>query len=162
MNVNTADVNLVGSMSLNEFLEIAKEEYQALTGIPEAIPFDKALLQSHSEESLEAICGTFCDFIDTVILNFMDHNQFFSENEFISYEPAMYCDSDEQGINEFDCFVESIFKRNGKYHFFRIGYVFTYKDIENEFTFQTCLTAIENSLKSQIQGCYQNDKPSTF
>ncbi|GED04452.1 hypothetical protein [Bacillus atrophaeus] len=157
--------NMVGSMSLDDFLDIAEEEYKELTGIPEPVPFKETLWQISSEEkddNLDDIGKTFCDFIDTVILNFMYSNQYFSENEFIGSESDMHWYSEEQGIYEFDCSIRSIFERNGKYYRFSIGYVFTYKDLESELAFQECLTDMENSLKSQIQGCYQNDKPSAF
>lgn len=154
---------LVGSMSLDDFLDKAEEEYQELTGEVKPAPFKETIWESSSDESLEAIGDTFCDFVDTVILNFMYSNQYFSENEFIASEPELHWYPVEQeGIYAFDCFIQSIFERNGKFHQFSIGYVFTYKDLESELAFQECLTDMEKGLKSQIQGCYQNDKPSAF
>lgn len=98
--------------------------------------------------------------MDTFIVNFMRENHYFSDDLFLESRPDMHWSISDQELHEFECYIETIFKRNEEYCFFRMCHTFTFKDFENEQAFQTCLRSMENCLKSQIQGCYQNVKPS--
>ncbi|MGG1338493.1 hypothetical protein ABE196_18895 [Bacillus subtilis] len=148
---------MIGSFSLNEFIEIATEEYREQLNIPYSVPFNEIIKDSNKESELDAVGYTLCDFMDTFIVNFMRENHYFSDDLFLESRPDMHWSISD---HEFECYIETIFKRNEQYCFFRMCHTFTFKDFENEQAFQTCLRNMENCLKSQIQGCYQNVKPS--
>lgn len=151
---------MIGSFSLNEFIEIATEEYREQRNIRYSVPFNEILKDSKKEGELDAVGWTLCDFMDTFIVNFMRENHYFSDDLFLESRPDMHWSISDQELHEFECYIETIFKRNEEYCFFRMCHTFTFKDFENEQAFQTCLRSMENCLKSQIQGCYQNVKPS--
>ncbi|MES5398267.1 hypothetical protein ABU952_19430 [Bacillus amyloliquefaciens] len=153
---------IIGSFSLDEFIEIATEEYRERLNIQSSVPFNEVLKVNKTEAELDEVGYTFCDFMDTFIVNFMKENHYFSDDMFLESRPDMHWSISDQGLHEFECFIETFFKRNEKYCTFRMCHTFTFKDIENEQAFQTCLRSLENCLKSQIQGCYQNVKPSAF
>ncbi|MFT3657320.1 hypothetical protein DALLNEIH_03778 [Bacillus sp. B01(2024)] len=151
---------MIGSFSLNEFIETATEEYREQRNIRDSVPFNEILKDSKKEGELDAVGWTLCDFMDTFIVNFMRENHYFSDDLFLESRPDMHWSINNQGLHELECYIETIFKRNEKYCFFRMCHTFTFKDFENEQAFQACLRSMENCLKSQIQGCYQNVKPS--
>lgn len=148
---------IIGSFSLDELIEIATEEYKEQLNIRYSVPFNEIIKDSNTESELDAVGYTLCDFMDTFIVNFMRENHYFSDDLFLESRPDMHWSLSD---HEFECYIETIFKRNEQYCFFRMCHTFTFKDFENEQAFQACLRSMENCLKSQIQGCYQNVKPS--
>ncbi|MCY7883541.1 hypothetical protein MOD62_20720 [Bacillus spizizenii] len=156
---------MVGSFSLDDFHDIADTEFREVS--PESIKhmaFVDALQEfQHNSiidfDDIHSAGVVFCHFLDGVLDNFLIENGYFTENEFLDFTPIWCTKQDEQRI-EYDCKIVSVFERNNKKAFFKVEYTFSITDIESEKAFQTALSAIEDSIKPQIIGVYQNGSNS--
>ncbi|WP_039076315.1 hypothetical protein [Bacillus sp. MSP13] len=156
---------MVGSFSLDdfhcladtEFREVASENYQGMEFAHALYNFENNEPRGSSE--IESAGRVFCHFLECVLDNFLFENGYFTDDEFEYSVPDFYIDEDQE-LLEFHCVVDSIFIRNNRKVFFKVGYIFTNTDIESEKAFQTALSAIEDNIKSQIIGVYQNESDS--
>ncbi|MFA1782437.1 hypothetical protein ACDX77_19370 [Bacillus velezensis] len=156
---------MVGSFSLDEFHYLADTEFREVA--PESLQhmtFADALhkLQYNSPTDFYdnyPVGDVFCYFLGCVLDNFLFKNNLFSADEFDSSVPD-FCIWEDKQLLEFHCIIESIFKRNNNKVCFSLQYVFSISDIQSEEAFQTALSAIEDSIKFQITGVYQNGSNS--
>lgn len=152
---------MVGSFSLDEFHYLADTEFREVA--PEGLKhmtFADALYKFQYNSPTDYPAGVvFCYFLGCVLDNFLFKNNFFSADEFVSSERDFCIWEDKQRL-KFDCVINSIFKRNNNKVCFSLQHVFSISDIQSEEAFQTALSAIEDSIKFQITGVYQNGSNS--
>ncbi|KAF2423620.1 hypothetical protein [Bacillus subtilis] len=156
---------MIGSFSLDEFHDIADTEFREVA--PEEfkhMAFIDALYQFQHNPfidffDVDSAREVFCHFLDAVLNNFLIENGYFTDDEIIESTPRCITYVDEHQL-EFECRIYSEFERNNKKAFFEVEYTFSITDIESEKAFQTALSAIEDSIKPQIIGVYQNGSNS--
>ncbi|MGG0777312.1 hypothetical protein ABE060_19090 [Bacillus rugosus] len=152
---------MVGSYSLDqfhciadyEFREVAPEEFKHMAFIDALHEFKHNSLVDFGD--IDSAGEVFCHFLDGVLDNFLIENGYFTDDEIIESTPRWFTYEDEHRL-EFECRIVSEFERNNKKAFFKVEYTFSITDIESEKAFQTALSAIEDSIKPQIIGVYQN------
>lgn len=156
---------MVGSFSLDDFHDIADTEFREV--VPERfkhMAFVDALHEfQHNSiidfDDIHSVGIVFCHFLDGVLDNFLIENGYFTEHEFVDYTP-LWCTNQDEQLLEFKCEIVSIYERNNNKVCFNLRHVFSISDIQSEEAFQTALSAIEDSIKPQIIGVYQNGSNS--
>ncbi|MGR0121667.1 hypothetical protein [Bacillus halotolerans] len=152
---------MVGSYSLDDFHYIADtefsedgpERFKHMAFVDALYKFQNNLFIETDE--IDSAGNVFCNFLDGVLDNFLIENGYFTDEECLESTPRWFIYEDEHRL-EFECTIDSVFERNNEKAFFYVEYTFSITDIESEKAFQTALSAIEDSIKPQIIGVYQN------
>ncbi len=146
------------SIANYEYREQAPEKFRHLT-FKDALYVFQQNKNTNLDDIEECIGKVFCHFLEAVLSEVLLPNEFFSDDEYLDSHPKFWINDGQPTLN-CECTVRVVYERNSNYAVFNVGYSFSISDIETEQVFKTALSTIEDNIKSQIIGVYQNESDS--